>query len=64
MKKNLSIIIIAFILYFLGITKIIDWFIFCSHNRELKGTNYQIFITKYETKFPTWLQPLFIQDLI
>lgn len=59
MKKNLSKIIIAFALYFLGIAKIIDWLIFCSQNRALKEKDYPIFITKYETKFPTWLQPLF-----
>ncbi len=52
-------ILIAFIFFILGIAKIIDWFIFCDQNRELKNTNYLIFIAKYDNKFPSWLRPLF-----
>jgi hypothetical protein len=52
-------LITAFLFYILGLAKIIDWFVFSSQNRALKNSNYDLFITKYENKFPSWLQPLF-----
>jgi hypothetical protein len=52
-------LIAAFLFYVLGLAKIIDWFVFSNQNRELKNRDYELFITKYENKFPNWLQPLF-----
>lgn len=51
--------IFALVLYFIGLARIVDWFIFCNQNRTLKNENYSQFISKYENKFPVLLQPLF-----
>lgn len=59
MKKKIILLTLSSILFLLGVVKIIDWFVFCSQNRELKKNSYSLFISKYETKFPNWLQPFF-----
>jgi len=56
MKIKLTL---AFFFLFIGISSIVDWFIFSSKNDELKRTNYKIFIDKYIGRFPSFLQPLF-----
>lgn len=51
--------LVAFFLFMLGSAKIIDWFVFCEKNRQLKSENYEAFKIRYVAHFPDWLKPLF-----
>ncbi len=51
--------LLSFTLYLIGVSKIVDWFIFCNQNRELKNDNYSAFIAKYHNHFPSSIEPLF-----
>lgn len=52
-------IIIAFVLYLIGISKIIDWFVFWENNQELALRNYGHLKLKFISRFPSLIQPLF-----
>lgn len=52
-------IIIAFVLYLIGISKIIDWFVFWENNKELALRNYAQLKLKFISRFPGLIQPLF-----
>ena len=55
-------IIIAFVLYLVGIAKIIDWFIFWEENKEVALRDYAQLKEKFISRFPESLQPLFSKN--
>lgn len=57
-------LILAFVFFALGTTKIIDWFIFWEQNRKLALKNRNIFITKYIERFPDPLKSLFTSKFL
>ncbi len=52
-------ILVAFMLYLIGISKIIDWFVFWENNKELALRDYGQLKLKFISRFPTFIQPLF-----
>lgn len=52
-------LIIAYILYVLGLSKIIDWFIFCNQDNNFKNLKFDELKLKYVSRFPELLKPLF-----
>lgn len=52
-------IIVAYILYIVGIAKIIDWFIFWYNNESLALSNRPLFLENYVSRFPSFLKLLF-----
>lgn len=51
-------IIIASMIYFVGIAKIIDWIIFWHNNKNLALSNRAEFLNKYVSRFPVALKSL------
>lgn len=54
-----SKLILAYAFLLLGILKIIDWFIFCNTNNNFKTLKYSELKTKYISRFPGVIKPLF-----
>lgn len=52
-------ILVAFMLYLIGISKIIDWFVFWEKNKELALKDYSQLKEKFVSRFPIDLQFLF-----
>jgi hypothetical protein len=52
-------ILLAFMLYLIGISKIIDWFVYWENNKELALRDYGQLKLKFINRFPTLMQPLF-----
>jgi hypothetical protein len=55
-------ILVAFVLYLIGISKIIDWFVFWENNKELALRDYGQLKLKFISRFPTLMQPLFSKN--
>lgn len=54
-----SKLIFAFAFYFLGLLKIVDWFLFCKADNNFKTLEYNELKTKYISRFPDVIKPLF-----
>ena len=60
MKKK---IILAFILLFLGLSRVVDWIIFSSI-KENENMDWTAFKIKYIARLPSFLQPLYQKPII
>lgn len=59
MKKR---ILLALLMFTIGLVKIIDWFIFWEKNKEIALRNFQELKIKFISRFPDFLKPLFIKN--
>jgi hypothetical protein len=55
MKKNVISILLAFLLYIVGVMKIIHWNAFWSNNEELRKRDYFRFIDKYREEIASYI---------
>lgn len=54
MKK----LLFAFVLYAIGVAKIVDWILFWNSNKSLALNNRNLFLEKYYNRFPNFIQPI------
>ena len=54
-----SKLILAFTFYFLGLLKIVDWFLFCNTDNNFRTLKYNELKIKYISRFPDVMKPLF-----
>ena len=57
--KRILIIISAYLLYVIGLLKIIDWMIFWENNKKSAIEHHSEFINRYIEHLPHYLRPVF-----
>ncbi len=56
--KNKTMVVVAFIAFFLGVWRMADWIIFVTQP-EIKDLNFKDVVAKYDAHLPRWILPLF-----